>query len=239
MLKFDVIAFGAHPDDVELGAGGTVIRLISQGKKVGIVDLTRGQLGSRGTVTDRENEAAASAAILGIHARENLGMEDGFFVNDRDHRLAVIQMIRHYRPDVVLANAVTDRHPDHGKGAALVSEAAFQSGLRALETEYKGEKQTHWRPRVVYHYIQDRYLKPDVVVDISDQYKKKIEAVRAFKSQFFDPESKEPNTPISSPEFLHFLEGRAREMGRLIGTEFGEGFITQRPPGISDLTELL
>ncbi len=239
MQKLDVLAFGAHPDDVELGAGGTVIRLIRQGKKVGIVDLTRGQLGSRGTVTDREKEAAASAKILGLQARENLGMEDGFFVNDRDHRMLVIQMIRHFRPDIVLANAVTDRHPDHGKAAELVAEAAFQSGLRALETEYKGSAQKHWRPRVVYHYIQDRYLKPDVVVDISDEFEKKIQAVRAFKSQFFNPESNEPNTPISSQEFMHFLEGRSREMGRLIGTEFGEGFITQRPPGISDLTELL
>lgn len=239
MQKLDVLAFGAHPDDVELGAGGTLIRLIEQGKRVGIVDLTRGQLGSRGTVEDRASEAAESARIMGLHARENLGFEDGFFLNDRKHRESVIQMIRYFRPDMVLANAVADRHPDHAKGAELLNEAAFQSGLRTLRTEYKGEEQTHWRPRVVYHYIQDRYLKPDVVVDISDQFTKKIEAVRAFKTQFYDPNSNEPDTPISSPQFIHFLEARAREMGRLIGTEFGEGFVTQRPPGVSDLTTLL
>jgi len=238
-IKLDVLAIGAHPDDVELGAGGTLASMISAGKKVGIVDLTRGQLGSRGTVKDREEEAAASSKILGLSARENLGMEDGHFVNDREHREAIIQMIRLYQPDVLLANAVSDRHPDHGKGAALVSEAAFQSGLRALKTSLRGEDQTHWRPRVVYHYIQDRYHHPDVVVDISQFFEKKMEAVRAFKSQFHDPNSTEPNTPISSPEFIHFLEARAREMGRIIGAEYGEGFTTQRAPGVSDLTSLL
>ncbi len=239
MLKLDVLAFGAHPDDVELGAGGTLIRLVEQGKKVGIVDITRGQLGSRGTVADREKEAADSAKIMGLHARENLGFEDGLFVNDQRHRAAVIQIIRHYQPDILLANAVADRHPDHAKGAELLNEAAFQSGLRALKTTFKGEEQQHWRPRVVYHYIQDRYLKPDVVVDITDQFEKKMEAVRAFKTQFYDPNSSEPQTPISSPQFIHFLEARAREMGRIIGTEFGEGFVTQRTPGVSDLTVLL
>lgn len=238
-VKLDVLAMGAHPDDVELGAGGTLASMISNGKKVGIVDLTRGQLGSRGTVQDRDEEAAASAKILGLAARENLNMEDGHFLNDREHREAIIQMIRRFKPDILLANAVSDRHPDHGKGAALIAEAAFQSGLRALKTSFRGEEQTHWRPRVIYHYMQDRYQHPDVVVDISLFFAKKMEAVRAFKSQFHDPNSTEPNTPISSPEFIHFLEARAREMGRLIGVEFGEGFTTQRAPGVTDLTTLL
>lgn len=238
-LKLDILAFAAHPDDAELGAGGTISAMIAAGKKVGIVDLTRGQLGSRGTVEDRANEAAASTKILGLHARENLGMEDGHFTNDEEHRRAIIEMIRHYQPDIVLANAVADRHPDHGKGAALVSEAAFQSGLRVLTTNFQGESQEHWRPRAVYHYIQDRYIKPDVVVDISAHYEKKMEAVFAFKSQFYDLESNEPETPISSKAFIHFLESRAREMGRVIGAEFGEGFTCQRPPGVADLTNLL
>lgn len=237
--KLDVLAFAAHPDDAELGAGGTIAGMIAAGKKVGIVDLTQGQLGSRGTVEDRANEAAASAKILGLHARENLGMEDGHFLNDVEHRTAIIQMIRRYQPDIVLANAVADRHPDHAKGAEVVSEAAFQSGLRALTTSFQGKSQEHWRPRAVYHYIQDRYIKPDIVVDISAHYDQKMEAVFAFKSQFYDPKSDEPETPISSKEFIHFLESRAREMGRVIGVEFGEGFTCQRTPGISDLTALL
>lgn len=238
-VQLDVLAFGAHPDDVELGAGGTIASLVQQGKKVGIVDLTRGQLGSRGTVDDRRKEAADSAQILGIAIRENLGMEDGFFINDAAHREKVIQMIRLYRPDVVLANAVSDRHPDHGRAAALVAEAAYFSGLRAIPTSFNGEEQVHWRPRVLYHYIQDRYHKPDFVVDISAHFKKKMEAVYAFRTQFHDPNSSAPETPISSKEFIHFLEARARELGRNINVEFGEGFLCERPPGIVDLTGLL
>jgi len=237
--QLDVLAFGAHPDDVELGAGGTIAALVKQGKKVGLIDLTRGQLGSRGTVDDRRKEAADSARILGIAIRENLGMEDGFFVNDATHREQVIQMIRLYRPDVVLANAVSDRHPDHGRAAALVAEACYFSGLRVISTSFNGQEQVHWRPRVLYHYIQDRYHKPDFIVDISDHFGTKMKAVEAFRTQFFNPNSDGPETPISSKAFIQFLEARARELGRNIGAEFGEGFLCERPPGIGDLTELL
>lgn len=237
--QLDILAFGAHPDDVELGAGGTIASLVQQGKRVGIVDLTRGQLGSRGTVDDRRKEAADSAQILGIAIRENLGMDDGFFVNDAAHRERVIQMIRHYRPDVVLANAVSDRHPDHGRAAALVAEASYFSGLRAIKTSYNKQEQVHWRPRVLYHYIQDRYHKPDFIVNISDHFDTKMRAVEAFRTQFFNPDSSGPETPISSKEFIKFLEARAREFGRNIGAEFGEGFLCERPPGVNDLTELL
>lgn len=237
--KLDVLAIGAHPDDVELGAGGTVARLVAEGKRVGIVDLTRGQLGSRGTVADRDREATEAARVLGLAVRVNLGMEDGHFTNDRGHRIPIVQMIRLYKPDILLANALSDRHPDHGKGAELVNEAAFQAGLRALKTEYKGQEQTHWRPRVIYHYVQDRYRHPDVIVDVSPYFAKKMEAVRAFASQFHNPNSDEPDTPISTPEFIHFLEARAREMGRIIGVEYGEGFNTARAPGVTDLTALL
>jgi N-acetylglucosamine malate deacetylase 1 len=238
-LKLDILAFGAHPDDVELGAGASVYKHVQQGFKVGIVDLTLGQLGSRGTVADRLEEAAASAKILGLSVRENLEMEDGFFLNDQTHRLKVIRAIRKYKPEIVWANAPSDRHPDHAKASALVSEACFSSGLSALKTELNGEPQTHWRPKVVYHYIQDRYLKPDVVVDITGFFDKKMEAVKAFKTQFFDPANPAPNTPISSKEFILFLEARAREYGRIIGTEFGEGFITERSPGIDNFSKLI
>lgn len=237
--QLDVLAFGAHPDDVELAAGGTIALLVSQGKKVGIADLTRGQLGSRGTIADREEEAAASSSILGLAMRENLGMQDGFFENDAQHREAVIKIIRRYRPNIVLANAPEDRHPDHGRAAKLVADAAYFAGLRKIKTVWSGAEQEHFRPRVVYHYIQDRYLRPDFVVDITPHFSRKMEAIRAFKSQFYSPESTEPNTPISSREFMEFLEGRARELGRNIGVEFGEGFIGQRTPGVSDLTALV
>lgn len=236
--QLDVLAFGAHPDDVELGAGGTIAKLVQQGKRVGIIDLTRGQLGSRGTVQDRDREAGESAKILGIHVRQNLNMEDGYFTNDHDHQSKIIEVIRRFRPDVVLANAVSDRHPDHGRAAQLVAEASFYTGLRKITTHCNGEEQEHWRPRVLYHYIQDHYHQPDFVVDISKEFELKMKAVMAFSSQFYDPESEQPETPISSKEFLGFLEARAREMGRNIGVAFGEGFLTARPPGIDDITAL-
>lgn len=238
-VKLDILAFGAHPDDVELGAGGTVAKHVHLGFKVGIVDLTLGQLGSRGTVNDRIIEAAESSMLLGLTIRENLEMEDGFFQNDEAHRLKVIQTIRKYKPEIVLANAPSDRHPDHGKGAALVSEACFSAGLSALKTTWEGEPQEHWRPKVVYHYIQDRYLKPDVVVDITGFFEHKMKAVRAFKTQFYDPSNPAPNTPISSKDFILFLEARAREFGRIIGSEYGEGFIAARTPGIQSFDKLV
>jgi len=221
-MKLDILVMAAHPDDAELAVSGTITSAIAQGKKVGIVDFTRGELGTRGTPEIRLAESAAATQILGIHARENLGLADGFFQNDRESQLKLIDVIRKYQPDIVLANALEDRHPDHGKGAALAIDACFLSGLRKIETGLPA-----WRPQHVYHYIQDRYLKPDFVVDISAHWATKEAAIRAFKSQFFDPNSKEPASYISSPDFLAFIEARAQEMGHKIGVKYGEGFQTQ------------
>jgi len=221
-MKLDILVMAAHPDDAELAVSGTIASAIAQGKKVGIVDFTRGELGTRGTPEIRLAESAAATQILGIHARENLGLADGFFQNDRESQLKLIDVIRKYQPDIVLANALEDRHPDHGKGAALAIDACFLSGLRKIETGLAA-----WRPKHVYHYIQDRYLKPDFVVDISAHWATKEAAIRAFKSQFFDPNSTEPASYISSPDFLAFVEARAQEMGHKIGVKYGEGFQTQ------------
>jgi len=239
-MKLDILAFAAHPDDIELSCAGTLLAHIQLGKKVGIVDLTRGELGTRGTPEIRLQESEAATKVLGIHARENLGMADGFFVNDKAHQLKVIAAIRKYQPEIVLMNAISDRHPDHGRGSTLVSESCFLAGLKQIETVSEtGEKQTAWRPKNVYHYIQDRLHNPDLVVDISAYWEKKVESIKAFRSQFFDPNSAEPNTYISSPEFLKFLEARSREMGHLIGVEFGEGFTKERHVGVKNLFDLL
>lgn len=212
----------AHPDDAELAVAGTIVDAIAKGKKVGIVDFTRGELGTRGTPEIRLAESAAASQVLGIHVRENLELADGFFQNDRESQLKLIEVIRKYQPEVVLANALEDRHPDHGKGAALAIDACFLSGLRKIETGLPA-----WRPKHVYHYIQDRYLEPDFVIDISAHWEKKETAIRAFKSQFFDPNSTEPASYISSPDFLAFIEARAQEMGHKIGVKYGEGFQSQ------------
>ena len=204
-MKLDVLVMAAHPDDAELACSGTILSLIRQGKKVGIVDFTRGELGTRGTPEIRLAESAEATKIMGLHARENLEIRDGFFQNDEESQLKLIKVIRKYQPDVVLANALEDRHPDHGKGAKLAIDACFLSGLRQIKTELNGEAQTAWRPRNVYHYIQDRYLEPDFVFDITPFWDQKEAAIRAFKSQFFDPNSKEPASYISSPEFLNFI----------------------------------
>lgn len=238
-MKLDILAFGAHPDDVELGCAGTLLSHQAQGKKIGVVDLTRGELGTRGTAEDRDVEAAASSQILRLDVRENLGMADGFFAVDKAHQLQVIAAIRAYRPEVVLANAVGDRHIDHGRAARLVAEACFLSGLRKIVTERDGIPQEAWRPRAVYHYIQDQFIVPDFVVDITDVFQVKMEAVKAFRTQFFDPDSSEPATPISSKDFVDFLEARARNMGRVIGATYGEGFTVNRAPGIKDITTLI
>jgi len=239
-MKLDILAFAAHPDDIELSCAGTLLAHIQLGKKVGIVDLTRGELGTRGTPEIRLQESEAATKVLGIHARENLGMADGFFVNDKAHQLKVIAAIRKYQPEIVLMNAISDRHPDHGRGSTLVSESCFLAGLKQIETVSEtGEKQTAWRPKNVYHYIQDRLHNPDLVVDISAYWEKKVESIKAFRSQFFDPNSSEPNTYISSPEFLKFLEARSREMGHLVGVEFGEGFTKERHVGVKNLFDLL
>ncbi|MHA8108190.1 bacillithiol biosynthesis deacetylase BshB1 [Aquirufa sp. A-Brett2-W8] len=222
-MKLDILVMAAHPDDAELSCSGTILKHIAAGKKVGIVDFTRGELGTRGTPEIRLQESADATKILGLHARENLGIRDGFFRNDEKTQLKLIEIIRKYQPDIVLANALVDRHPDHGKGAQLAIDACFLSGLRQIKT---GDLSA-WRPAQVYHYIQDRYLEPDFVVDISAHWDQKEAAIRAFKSQFFDPNSTEPTSYISSPDFLNFIQARAMEMGHKIGVKFGEGFQKQ------------
>jgi bacillithiol biosynthesis deacetylase BshB1 len=223
-MKLDILVMAAHPDDAELSCAGTILKHIAAGKKVGIVDFTRGELGTRGTPEIRLQESADATKILGLHVRENLGIRDGFFRNDEETQLKLIEVIRKYQPDIVLANALEDRHPDHGKGAQLAIDACFLSGLRQIKT---GDLPA-WRPAQVYHYIQDRYLEPDFVVDISTQWDQKQAAIRAFKSQFFDPNSAEPASYISSPDFLNFIQARAMEMGHKIGVKYGEGFQSQK-----------
>jgi len=237
-MKLDILAFGAHPDDIELSCSGTIAKEISLGKKVGIVDLTRGELGTRGTPEIRDEEAANAAKILGVSVRENLAFDDGFFVNDKAHQLEVIKILRKYRPDVVLCNAVKDRHIDHGRGSTLVSESCFLSGLEKIETKFDQHSQEKWRPAQVYHYIQWQPIDPDFVVDISGFENRKMEAVRAYKSQFFDPESTEPQTPISSKNFTESILYRAKDLGRLIGVDYAEGFTTERYPGVNSLFDL-
>lgn len=236
--KLDILAFGAHPDDTELGCGGTLIKHISKGKKVGVVDLTEGQLGSRGSVVERYEEADRAAKITGLSIRENLGMEDGWFRNDTESQHKIIEMIRKYKPEIILANAIVDRHPDHGKGAALVADSCFYSGLVKVETFENGKKQEPWRPKALYHYIQDYHIEPDFVIDVSEFWDKKIEAIMAFSSQFYNPDSKEEETPISSKSFLDFLGARARNIGRPINVEYAEGFTRTRYLGVEDLFDL-
>lgn len=241
-MKLDILAIAVHPDDVELGCSGALMVSVLQGKKAGILDLTRGELGTRGTPEGRLEEAAAAAAIMGISIRDNAGMADGFFRNDEAHQKQIIPFIRKYRPDVVLANALTDRHPDHGRASELIAEACFYSGLRKVETfDDEGRPQEPWRPGNVFHFIQDRYIKPDFIVDISEVMDRKIEAITAFKSQFFVPSYKEnePQSYISSPDFLEFIKARAREMGHAIGVAYGEGFTTSRALGVREITSFL
>lgn len=238
-MKLDILAFGAHPDDVELGCGGTLAKEISLGKKIGIVDLTRGELGTRGSAEIRDREAGDAAKILGVAVRENLRMRDGFFRNDEEHQLAIIKMIRKYRPEIVLCNAVEDRHIDHAKGSKLVSDACFLSGLIKIETELDGQKQEAWRPKHVYHYIQWRNIEPDFVVDITGFIEKKVEAIMAYSSQFYNPDTKEPSTPIATKNFLDSLHYRAQDLGRLIGTDYGEGFTVERYLAVNSLGDLI
>ncbi|TCP24332.1 bacillithiol biosynthesis deacetylase BshB1 [Tenacibaculum skagerrakense] len=237
-MKLDILAFGAHPDDVELGCSATIAKEISLGKKVGIVDLTRGELGTRGSAELRDKEAANAAKILGVSVRENLGFADGFFVNDKKHQLEIIKMIRKYKPEIVLCNAIDDRHIDHPKGSKVVSDACFLSGLVKVETELDGVKQEKWRPKVVYHYIQWKNIEPDFVVDVTGFMDKKVDSVMAYSSQFFDPKSNEPETPITSKNFIESIEYRAKDLGRLIGVEFAEGFTTERYVAVENLSKL-
>lgn len=227
-MKVDILAIGAHPDDVELGCGGTLAKLISEGKKIAIVDLTQGELGTRGTNVTRAQESSAASEILGISARENLKMKDGFILNSEEYQIQIVKIIRKYQPEIVLANAVDDRHPDHAKAAKLVSDACFLSGLVKIETELDGEHQKQWRPKQVFHYIQWKHITPDFVIDISNFMEKKIEACLAYKTQFYDPNSNEPMTPIATKDFLESLTYRAQDLGRLSGVEFAEGFTTEK-----------
>jgi bacillithiol biosynthesis deacetylase BshB1 len=239
-MKLDILVLAAHPDDAELGCGGTIAKHVAAGKKVGVVDFTRGELGTRGTPESRQEEAAASSEIMGLSVRENLGLKDGYFQNDTESQLKVIRAIRKYKPEIILANAIHDRHIDHGKGASLGYDASFLSGLARIETvDDSGKKQEAWRPSYVYHYIQSLYIEPDFIVDVTGYWETKMEAVKAFKTQFFDPSSNEPETYISKPGFLKMLEARAIEYGHAIGATHGEGFTVRRYLGVKNLFDLL
>ena len=227
-IKLDILAFGAHPDDVELGCGGTIAKEIANGKKVGIIDLTRGELGTRGNSETRDKESSDASKILGLEIRENLGFRDGFFINDEIHQLEVIKMIRKYKPEIVLCNAQDDRHIDHPKGAKLVSDACFLSGLRKIITKLNGSNQTEWRPKNVYHYIQWKNSSPDFLIDISGFIEKKFLAIQAYSSQFFDPNSIEPETLISNKNFIRNVINRSADLGRLINVEHAEGFTSKK-----------
>jgi bacillithiol biosynthesis deacetylase BshB1 len=238
-MKLDILAFGVHPDDVELGCAGTLMAAIDQGKKVGIVDLTRGELGTRGTPTTRTQEAAAAAKIMGVDIRENLDMADGFFANDEAHQRKIISIIRKYQPDIILANAPEDRHPDHGRSAKLVSDAAFLSGLRKIETIDEGINQNAWRPAYTFHYIQDRFIQPSFVIDITAYMERKMEAVLAYGTQFTSADTSEPQTYISSPQFLETVKARALMLGKRIGVGYAEGYITEKIIGFSNFDAII
>ncbi|MDP2089624.1 MAG: bacillithiol biosynthesis deacetylase BshB1 [Flavobacteriaceae bacterium] len=238
-MKLDILAIGAHPDDVELGCGATLAKEIYLGKKVGILDLTQGELGTRGTIEIRKEESTKAAQILGVSIRENLGFADGFFVNDKTHQLEIVKMIRKYQPDIVLLNAISDRHIDHQKGSELASAACFLAGLRKIETVLDEKNQETWRPKQVYHYIQWDDLTPDFVVDISDFIDHKLSAVKTYNSQFYNPESNEPSSPISSKNFIESVRYRAQNLGRLIGVSYAEGFTAERYVAVDSLDKLI
>lgn len=237
-MKLDILAFGAHPDDVELGCSGTIAKEISLGKKVGIIDLTRGELGTRGSVEIRNSEASKASEILGISVRENLDMRDGFFVNDEAHQMKIIQMIRKYQPEIVLCNAIRDRHIDHSKGSKLVSDACFLSGLRKIETHFEDKNQEVWRPKVVYHYLQWENIEPDFVVDITGFIELKTASIMAYGSQFYSENSNEPITPIATKNFLESIHYRSQDFGRLVGVEYAEGFTVERYLAVNSLSDL-
>lgn len=238
-MKLDILAFGAHPDDVELSCSGTIAKEVSHGKKIGIIDLTRGELGTRGSVEIRQKETDDASRVLGIHVRENLGFRDGFFINDEIHQLEIIKKVRQYQPDIVLCNAVKDRHIDHPKGSSLVSDACFLSGLTKIETQLNGIVQKAWRPKVVYHYIQWHEIEPDFVVDISEFMDIKLKSVMCYQSQFYNPDSKEPETPITSKTFIDSVKYRSENLGRIIGVNHAEGYTVERYVGVKLLSELM
>ncbi|MGB0805687.1 MAG: bacillithiol biosynthesis deacetylase BshB1 [Salibacteraceae bacterium] len=238
-MKVDILAIGVHPDDVELGCSGTLLKAVQDGKKVAVLDLTRGELGTRGTPELRQVEAHNAAKILGLTDRTILNIGDGFFQHTNENMLEIAKYVRYYQPEVVLANAMADRHPDHGRAGKLISEACFYSGLQKIETELNGEKQKAYRPSAVYHYIQDRYTDPDLVVDVTDVWEGKIKSILAYSSQFYDPNSKEPETPISSKAFMEFIDGRGTQFGRLINRKYGEGFTMVRPAGVNQILDVI
>jgi len=238
-MKLDILAFGAHPDDVELGCGGTLAKEHALGKKIGIIDLTRGELGTRGTAEIRDQEAKKAAEILGVEIRENLKMRDGFFVNDKAHQMQIIKILRKYRPEIVICNAIDDRHIDHGKGSKLVSDACFLSGLIKIETELDGQNQQAWRPKLVYHFIQWKNIEPDFVVDITGYQDIKEAAILAYGSQFYNPDTNEPVTPIATKNFLESIHYRSQDLGRLVGTDYAEGFTVERYLAVNSLGDLM
>ncbi len=239
-MKLDILAFAAHPDDVELGCSGTLLKHLALGKKVGIIDLTKGELGTRGTPEIRQKERDIATKIMGIDVRETLSMHDGLFEINAANKLEVVRMIRKHQPEIVLANAVSDRHPDHGRASQLVSESCFLSGLIKIETfDSQYQPQKAWRPKAVYHYIQDRYLKPDFIIDITPYMEQKMEAIKAYSSQFYNEESNEPITPIATKEFIDFLYARATGFGRTINVKYAEGFTTERAAGVPTLFDLI
>jgi bacillithiol biosynthesis deacetylase BshB1 len=240
MPKLDILVLSAHPDDAELGCSGTLLKHIAMGKTAGIADLTRGELGTRGSAEIRDREAAKSARILGLSVRENIGIPDGFFENTREHQLKVIAVIRKYQPEIIITNAYHDRHPDHGRANALVEAASFLSGLQKIET-YSGDVlQQPWRPKLLLHFIQDNYIKPDILVDVTEYWEKKIESIQAFGSQFYNPDwEDEPQTYISTPDFIQIVEARAREFGKSIGVKYAEGFTSRKLLGVDSLFDLV
>ncbi|MBK8614211.1 MAG: bacillithiol biosynthesis deacetylase BshB1 [Flavobacteriales bacterium] len=234
----DILCITAHPDDVEISCGGTVLRHIDQGHSVGLVELTAGELGTRGSSELRRREAEAAREVLGAAFRYDIGLPDGFFATEREDLQKVVQVIRRHRPKLVITNAIRDRHPDHGRGAELVARACFLSGLRRMETHDGREEQEPWRPTTVLHAIQDNWIDPDLVVDVTPFWERRAAALMCFRSQFYDPTSTEPESPIASSDFLPFLEGRMRAFGRIIHTTYGEGFTVARAPGVKDLMDL-
>ncbi|MBD0277815.1 MAG: bacillithiol biosynthesis deacetylase BshB1 [Flavisolibacter sp.] len=238
-MKLDVLAIGVHPDDVELGCSGTLIKEIKRGKKVGVIDLTEGELGTRGTVSDRYEEATEAAKIMGVTVRENLKMRDGFFKNDEEHQLQLIRVLRKYQPEIVFGNVLDDRHPDHGRAGKLIYDACFLSGLSKIETFVDEIPQNKWRPKYLFQFVQDRFYEPHILIDISDVWEQRVNSIKAYKSQFFNPDSREPQTYISSPEFLESVTARARLLGKRIGVQFAEGFISHKSIGIQNLDALV
>jgi bacillithiol biosynthesis deacetylase BshB1 len=238
-MKLDILAFGVHPDDVELGCSGTIIAAIAEGKRVGVIDLTKGELGTRGNAETRKIEAAHAAKVMGVSIRENLQMADGFFANDEAHQRKVIEIIRKYQPEIILCNAPEDRHPDHGRSAKLVADAAFLAGLRKIKTEADGKHQEAWRPAYVFHYIQDRFIQPSFVIDVSKYFDKKIESVLCYTTQFNTTDTSEPQTYISSPQFLETVKARAMMLGKRIGVQYAEGFISEKLLGLKNFDAII